>query len=196
MPHLSGVFEQFPNLDKVSSLNLSAWLHIQVDKHNLANILGNRIIYPQTVALTKSDLEIDLAILREALKQRPALVYEPQTNKIYIPELFLQRFPPLTRLAGVIIEAINPKGVIQIYLKDKTQVKLLGSLISPPNVSKLVKDKGKIKIVVMGVEGTLSPNTLSISRIVAPQIKMKIENTSYSVPGGELGVVIDLRVKS
>lgn len=196
MPHLSGVFEQFPDLDKVSPLDLSAWLHIRVDEHNLANILGNRIIYPQTVSVTKLDLEIDLAILRVALKQRPALVYEPQTSKIYIPELFLSRFPPLTRLAGVITEAINPTGVIQIYIKDKNKVKLVGTLISPPDIAKIGKDKEKIKIIVDGVEGTLAPNSFSISQISAPQIKIKIENTQYTVSGGELGVIIDLRVKS
>lgn len=194
MPHLSGVFEQFPDLDKVSPQNLSSWLRIKIDKHDLVNILGNRILYPQTISINKSELEMDLAILREGLKQKPALVYEAQTNKLYIPETFLARLPPLARLAGVIIEAINPKGVIQIFLRGQNKVKLIGSLISPPDVEKLVSDKPKVRINVDGVEGTLNPGSLSISQIEAPQIKIKIEDKDYTVSGGELGVIIDMRV--
>lgn len=196
MPHLTGVFEQFPNLDKISPQNIVSWLRINIDEHTLINFLGNRILYPQTVALSKSELEIDLAILREAIRQKPALVYEPQANKLYIPELFIQRFPPLPRLAGIIIEAINPKGVIQIYTKDKNKVKRAGSLISPLDINKITGDKKKVKIVVNGVEGTLNPGTLSISQIGAPQVKIIIANKDYTVSGGELGVIIDLRVKN
>lgn len=195
MPHLTGVFEQFPDLDKVPGQNLLSWMQVKVDKHALVNILGNRILYPQTIAINKSEMEIDLAILREAVKQKPALVYEPQTNKLYIPELFLQRFPPPVRLAGVIIEAISPKGLIQIYLKSK-KAKLIGSLISPVDVNKLVSEQKKVKIVVDGVEGTLNPDTLSISRITDSQVKIKIGNKDYIVSGGELGVIIDLRINS
>lgn len=195
MPHLTGVFEQFPDLDKVLAQNLLSWMQVKIDKHSLVNILGNRILYPQTIAVNKSELEIDLAILREAVKQKPALVYEPQTNRLYIPELFLQRFPPLVRLAGVIIEAISPKGLIQIYLKSK-KAKLIGSLISPIDVNKLVSEQRQVKIVVDGVEGTLNPNTLSISRITDSQVKIKISNKDYIVSGGELGVIIDLRINS
>ncbi len=196
MPHLSGVFEQFPDLDKVSPQNLLIWLRIKVDEHALINMLGNRILYPQTIAINKSELEIDMAILREGMRQKPALVYEAQTNKLYIPEAFLNRFPPLARLAGVIIEAINPKGVIQILLKGQNKVKLIGSLISPAEAEKLSGDKAKIKINVDGVEGTLNPKTLSISQIEAPQVKIKIEDKDYTVAGGELGVIIDMRTSS
>lgn len=196
MPHLTGVFDQFSDLDKVSPENLSAWTRVKIDKHDLVNILGNRILYPQTISINKTEIELDLGILREGLKQRPALVYEAQTNKLYIPEMFLARFPPLSRLAGVIIEAINPKGVIQIFLRGQSKVKLIGTLISPPDLEKLVEGKSKIRISVDGVEGMLNPNTLSISQIEAPQVKIKIEDKEYTVSGGELGVIIDIRTNS
>lgn len=194
MPHLTGVFEQFPELDKVSSLNLLQWLNIKQDTHALSNILGNRILYPQTIALSESELEVDFAILREAVKQRPMLFYEPQLNRLLIPELFMQRFPPLAKLAGAIIEAISPKGVIQIYSKDKKGLTLVGSLISPVDIKSLKTENSKTKIIVDGVETELNLNTLYISQTPLPEVKIKIGNLDLKAQGGKLGVIIDLRV--
>lgn len=194
MPHLTGVFEQFSELDKVLPLNLAQWLNVKQDIHSLSNILGNRIIYPQTIALSKSELEVDFAILREAVKQRPMLFYEPQINRLLIPELFAQRFPPLTRLAGAIIEAINPKGVIQIYIKDKKGLTLVGSLISLVDTKNLKTENSKTKIIVEGVQTELNLDTLYIAQILLPEVKIKIGNTDIKAHGGKLGVIIDLRV--
>ncbi len=194
MPHLTGVFEEFPDLDRISSNDLKVWIREKIEEHSLVNLLGNRILYPQTVASSRMELEVDFAILREGLKQRPTLVYEPQTSKIFIPETFIQRFPTLQRLAGIIIEAISPKGVIQIYIKGESSVKLVGTLISPPDDKKLDAKESKVKVVVDGVEGFLNLNSLSISSVISPLIKIKLGVVDYSVSGGELGVIIDLRV--
>lgn len=193
MSHLTGVFDQFPELDKVLPQNLLQWLSVKEDLHFLANFLGNRVLYPQTIPLNKQELEIDFAILREAIKQKPMLFYEPQANKILIPEQFLQRFPPLSKLAGAVIEAINPKGVIQIFVKSQKKLELVGSLISPMDYKLDVKES-KAKIIVEGVETILNLNTLYISQTTSPEVKIKIGEADYKASGGKLGVIIDLRV--
>ena len=196
MPHLTGVFEEFPDLDKVTPGEISSWLRSKPETHVLVNFFGNRLLYPQTIALNPIESEIDFAILREGIKQKPGLVYDAQSNKIFIPQSFLNRFPPLTRLVGAVIEALSPKGEIQIYIKDKTTVKIAGTLISPTDIDQLAKDAKSLKIEVNGVESILNFNTLSISPINRPEIVVKIGNKSYKVIGGELGIIIDLRLKS
>ncbi len=196
MPHLTGVFEEFPELDKVTIAQIASWLTNKPENHTLSNFFGNRLLYPQTVAVNELDLEIDLAILREAIKQKPAIVSEPQKNKLFIPENMVTRFPPLSRLAGVLIEALSPKGISQIYIKDRNQVKLVGTLVSPSDLSKILKDKKIVKVLVDGVESRLNVDTISISPIASPEVKIKIEDTEYKVFGGELGVIIDLRLSS
>lgn len=192
MPRLTGVFEQFPQLDIVLPQNLLQWLSVKQDVHFLANVLGNRILYPQTIALNKQELEIDFAILREAIKQKPMLFYEPQTNKILIPEQFVQRFPPLAKLAGAVIEAINPKGVIQILIKRK-KLEKVGSLISP-DINRIKSESGKVRIIVEGKPSLLNLNTLYISQTSSSEVKIEIGEAEYKVSGGKLGVIIDLRL--
>lgn len=194
MPHLSGIFEEFPDLDKVSPLQIETWLKNKPEIHALANFLGNRLLYPQTVALSQSEMEIDLAILREAIKQKPALIADFQRSKLFIPQDYLYRFPPLPRLVGALIEAINPKGVYQIHIKNQNQLKLVGSLISPPDIEKLSQGKKEICVDVGGFASKLRVNTVSISRIEASEVKVIIGGNEYKVNGGELGVIIDLRV--
>jgi hypothetical protein len=194
MPHLTGVFEEFPDLDKVTSAQIGAWLVTKPEVHTLANFFGNRLLYPQTVAVNEMDMTIDLAILREAVRQKPTVVSDPQRSKLYIPEAMVLRFPPLSRLAGVLIEALSPKGVNQIYVKNKNQVKLVGTLISPPDLKKMIEDKTSVRVAVDGVENKLNLNTISISPITSPEVNIKIETQDFKVFGGELGVIIDLRV--
>lgn len=194
MPHLSGVFEEFPDLDKVSPLQIVSWLKNKSEMHTLANFFGNRLLYPQTIALNQSEIDIDLAILREAIKQKPASVSDFQINKLYIPQDYVYRFPPLPRLAGALIEAINPKGIYQIYIKNKNQLKLVGTLISPADIEKLALDKKEINVAVNGIEGKLRVNTISISQIKSSEVRIVIGSNDYKVNGGELGVIIDLRV--
>lgn len=196
MPHLTGVFEEFPDLDKVTVVQIASWLVNKPENHTLSNYFGNRLLYPQTVAVNELDMEIDLAILREAIRQKPAIVSEPQRNKLYIPENMVTRFPPLSRLAGVLIESLSPKGINQIYIKNRNQVKLVGTLVSPQDLSNIVKDKKVVKVLVDGVESRLNINTISISPITSPEVKIKIEDEEYKVYGGELGVIIDLRLTS
>lgn len=195
MPHLTRVFEEFPDLDKVTPGEISSWLRSKPETHVLVNFFGNRLLYPQTIATNHEELEIDFAILREGIKQKPDLVYDAKGNKIFLPQLFLDRFPSLPRLAGSIIEALNPKGEVQIYIKDKSTVKIAGTLISPEDIELLAKYKS-VKVEVNGVLSTLDTNTLSISPINQAEVKIKIGDKSYKVIGGVLGIIIDLRLKS
>src|SRR3989344_5607683 len=131
MSKLSGLFDQFKYLDQIPTIDISRWLTIKVDNPTIENFLGNRIIYPQTLPLTKGELELDLAILREAIKRQPEVLYQASTNKLVIPESYQNRFGSLEALIVALVEALNFIQVTYIYLKTGQSEKLIGSVIKP-----------------------------------------------------------------
>jgi hypothetical protein len=194
MPHLSGVFDQFPDLEKANIDQLLAWMSKKPERHALINFLGNRVLYPQTIPLNQSDLEMDFAILRAAIRLRPSLVFQPQTNKIIIPKIFADRFPPLRTMVLSIIEGINPKGIHFIYLKDGAQLKIIGSVISPLNPQRLSAD-GKTVVLATGkTRQSLSVNTISVVSLPVSEAKVVLGNEEFKALGGDVGVIIDLRL--
>ena len=195
MPHLTGFFAEFPDLDKIPPGDIAGWLKNKPESHVLINFFGNRLLYPQTIAQNQKDLEMDFAILREALKQKPEVVYDPKSSRILLPELYIDRFP-LARLAGAVVEALSPDGITQIYVKDNKTVKLAGTLIRPHEIEDLAKAGSSVKIEVGGVAGVLKINSLNISQIEGSGQKIKIADKEYIVNGGILGIIIDLRINS
>src|SRR3989344_3254913 len=196
MPKLVGIFSYFKDLDKVSPADISSWLRFKGDIHILANFIGNRIIYSQTVPINKLDLDIDMAILREVIKKTPEYFYLKKEDKIIISKDLKERFPPLSKLVTIIIETINPKGLITIHLKEGNNYQFLGTLIAPENIEGLFKGKQSVSVVVNGVATQLLKNSLSISGVNKVTLQIKIgDSKEISVNGGQLGIVIDLRDK-
>lgn len=194
MPHLSGVFDEFPDLDKVSIDEILSWISQKPEIHFLVNFLGNRIFYPQAVPLTRNELELDLAILRVAIKLKPSLVYEPQTNKIIIPKLFVDRFPPLTAVAQAIIEGVTPKGVHNIFVKDRNQYRLVGSVISPLSPQKLCKDENSVIFTGLAIQKALPLRVISLVETPVSEVTVRLGDEEFKAAGGEVGVFIDLRM--
>lgn len=194
MPHLSGVFDEFADLDKTKPEELLAFLKQKPEIHFLVNFLGNRILYPQAIPLTLQELELDLAILRKGIKLKPSLVFEPQTNKIVIPKLLIDRFPDIGTLVQTIIESINPKGVHLIFIKDGTGTRLVGSVVSPLNPSKLSVNSKTVAYFEEKGERQLSLGSISFVPSLAREVNIKLGSEEYKVAGGELGIIVDLRL--
>lgn len=199
MPHLSGVFDEFPDLDKVSTEEIASGLKKKLEVHALNNFFGNRLLYPQAVSLNMEDLQIDLAILRQAIKLKPSLVYEPQANRIVIPIRFIERFPVLEWLIQAVIEGINPKGEHLIYIKNQNQGEgkpvwqLIGSVVSPLNPQKLSSDEKTVSYKSIESEKSLLLGQLNIIKSQAKELKITLGNEEFTVAGGEAGIFIDLR---
>src|SRR3990167_9440024 len=112
MPKLTGLFSSFDDLDQISPEAIASWLKPAPELTSLENYLANKILYPQAVPLTKHDMQIDLAILREALRMNGPKPGEQKSNallggnpflnitlrKILIPERFLDFVPDLASL--------------------------------------------------------------------------------------------------
>lgn len=128
MNKLIGVFENFRYLDQIPTSDISKWLKTKINDTDLENFIGNRIIYPQTLPMNSLELEIDLAIFREALKRQPEVLYDRRLNKIIIPGEFQQRFGTFERLIKAITEVLILKKNTKIYLKEDNNIKLIGSI--------------------------------------------------------------------
>lgn len=193
MPHLSGVFDEFPDLDKASFEEIASGLSFKVDKHFLVNYLGNRILYPQLIPITPQELEIDLAILRVGVRLKPGLFFEPQTNRILISKIYEDRFANLLLLVKAIVEGVNPKGVHMVFIKENSNMTLAGSVVSPINAQKLSEDGKTVKFTGLGIERMLPLETITIMQTPVKSAKIKLKDEEYDVAGGRLGILIDLR---
>lgn len=187
MPKLSGVFEFFRDLDKI---NLSHLAKSKGQIKSIENFIGNRILYPQTVPLTKLDLRLDFAILAEGLKDQSQVIYNKWSRKIVIPEDLETRFPTLFDLVKLIIQCINPKGVTDLYLRNKLGSNLIGSIVTPRTLT--IEDLGNI--LVNDKKINLQFGSVAIIPSKERHLSIKIgKNDAVSASGGSLGVLVDLR---
>ena len=128
MNKLIGVFEYFRYLDQIPTSDISKWLNTKIKETDLENFIGNRIIYPQALPISNLELDIDLALFREALKRQPEVLYDRRLNKIIIPIEFQTRFGSFEKLIKAITEVLILKSDTQIYLKEEGNIKLIGAI--------------------------------------------------------------------
>lgn len=202
MSKLSGIFEIFPNLDELSPDKILVDLKSPPSEITLENFLANRILYPQAVPVNPEDLDLDLAILREALKIAPSKkFYDEQNKKIYIPENFLARFPDIKKLAFCFVEGLQPQDMVQLIIVGTTHKELLGSFIP----LKFEDKKGRVDLDIEGIKLTISAGKL-IQVPCSPlhchiQFKgkgVRLHGKSegvFEASGGRLGLLIDGRKK-
>lgn len=187
-------FEVFENLDleNLDPQMVSKWIKFQIEKIFLENHIANRLLYPQAVALTKQDMQIDLAILREAIRKNPQPIYDKFGNKIIIDQKLIDRFASLKRLLMAIMDVLPIKNLTTISIKNNTLTSVVGSIVVPQTVfaTKLVP------IWLDEQQFNLRVGFLSLLSSVKKKIKVKLDGgEEFLAYGGELGVAIDLRGK-
>lgn len=186
MPTLTGVFGQFRNLDKIPIEKIRQWLKNKGEIHQLQNFIGNRIIYSQTISPTAEDLEIDLAILREAIRLEPQVVFNKLTNKINLPAELIGRFPPLYQLVMAIVSVMRLSGITQVYLKNPHQ--LVGTVIT-------VKPNLLARVVAVSVNGQIKKiptNGMTYLKADGHYVRLKIgDQEQQLVSGGQFGILVN-----
>lgn len=214
-----GLFDSFDNLDQISAEAVSSWLKPVPQLTQLENYLANKILYPNSLSVTKQDMQIDLAILREALKMNAPK--EPQkTNallggnpflnitlrKILIPARFLAFVPDLATLTMVFIDALLFNRTRKDWFQDIWTIvltsntdEIVGSLLLPQ-----FEDKNALmQVTLTGKNYEIRPGNL----IVLPCPKERCEigyrlqrgkilgksESAIEIYGGKMGLVIDGR---
>lgn len=189
MPKLSGPFTQFKNFDQINLGKILSKLKSHGDINVLENFFGNRIIYPQTVPVSATDMEIDLALFGEALISQPELILG-KNNSIILTEDLTRRFSPLLNLLKSIINNLNLPPVAGIYFKKANTLNLVGSVFSP-KVS--IPKSTKVDLMINGQSLKILPGSFSILPFTERKLRLTINNSpEIEVSGGELGLVLDL----
>ena len=218
MAKFSGLFDSFDNLDQVNLENVGSWLKRSPPPPQLENYLANRILYPQIVPLSPQDMEMDLAILREALKltfiqmQKDDTLLEenPFLNstlrKILIPRRFLNYVPDLKKLTWTFVDAIPRPGKRGDFFADLWTIvltddadEIIGSLLLPEFKSQ----SAQMELNILGNSYKIKAGSLVVIpcpkerceisyRIYLGKILGKEEN-SVEIFGGNLGIMIDGR---
>lgn len=217
MPQFIGLFDSFDNLDQIKVEDIAAWLKTPLQQHQLENYLANRILYPQTLPMNAFDMEIDLAILREALKltlnqtkQNNFLADSPflsmTLRKILIPSRFLNAIGDLKKLTWAFVDALPIDLKRKDWFEDLWSIVLTndidetaGTLILP----EFAGSSGEIEVNIMGHSYKVKVGSL----LIIPCLKDKCEasyklkqgkllgksENSLQVSGGRLGIMIDAR---
>jgi hypothetical protein len=192
MPQLGGVFNLFSDLDMISATELTL-PGLQIDHHVLENHLANRILYPQTHAQTKQELDLDFSILHWALIKHPEVLFNQSQNRVVLPAIAQEYFPPLTRLIATVLLALPLDKVTDIWLKGYNNQQLLGSVIPRTMLQKL-NITGELIVTIQNQQKTMIPGQLNLIPVEDKQVKITLnQQLAFNAIGGSLGVFIDFR---
>ena len=219
MSKLSGLFSSFDNLDQLDINLVSSWLKNPPSAAQLENYIANKILYPQILAISESDMKIDLAILREVLRistpvskksEGSLLGNNPFLNitlrKIIIPEHFLQYVPDLATLTWVFVDGLlmhRERGDIfedlwTVVVADGIDY-VVGSVILPrfenraDSLDLKVSGQG-YKIKAGGLSVVSCPkDRCEIAYRVDKGLLLGKKESALEIYGGKLGLMIDGR---
>lgn len=206
MPKVTGVFDLFEDLDTISVENVMRWLKRPPDPLILYNFLANRVLYPQSISVSKEEMEWELAFLREALRLNPEFLNQ-STKKIIIPEVFVNRVSDLSSLVLAFVDAYilgwtaknSGENVWTLILRNEEKDEIIGSVLMP----EFHLESGNIAISVL--EKNIQTPKGGVSIIPCPHDRclvnykvvggkvLGIEQGSISMYGGRLGILIDGR---
>jgi len=220
MLKLTGLFDSFDNLDQIPIENIASWLKPVPNLIQLENNLANKILYPQTLPLTESDMKIDLAILREALringpklnlgKNNPLLGDNPFLNitlrKILIPQRFLTFVPDLIAITWAFVDALLLNRRKEDFFWDLWTVvltddadEIVGSILLP----QFIGEGSVMELKLLNKNYKIRPGSLTV--IPCPKDRCEIaykfnqgkilgkEENAVEIYGGKLGLMIDGR---
>lgn len=220
MQNVSGLFDSFDNLDQIDVASLIPYIKNPPSQEQLENYLANKILYPQTLPLTKADMQIDLAILREALRingptlgqaEGPLLGDNPFLNitlrKIIIPERFLTYVPDLVSLSWAFVDGLLLNRRKEDWFEDIWTI-VIADDINEVVGSVLLPQFGTLgdnmNLSLLGKDYTILAGSLTL--VSCPQSKCQIsyklsngqilgrQNSAVEVYGGRLGLMIDGRM--
>lgn len=221
MVKLTGLFDTFDNLDSLEAENIVRWLKPIPQTVQVENYLANKILYPQTVPVTKEDMQLDLAILREALRingPKSRMVggsdllgdnafLNITLRKIVIPQKFLQFMPDLVSITWAFVDGLLLERKRQDWFEDLWTVvvsddtdQIVGSVLLPQFQSNL----SKLNLAFQGKNFEVRPGSLTV--LPCPfercEITFKFNQGKFmgktesvlELSGGNLGLIIDGRM--
>lgn len=207
-----GLFEPFENLENLSIDEITEWLNPIPQIINLENHLANRILYPQTLPVTKEELQIDLAILRAVLRKlsktgKAGQYLDSKSHELIIPSKLINSIPNLNQLMWAFVDGLlsgidKTKGADNLWL-----VVLSGELNEVMGTLLIPSFEGTEDLMQLGIQGKIykvKPGNLTVipcnsdnCRVIYKISKGNLMGTKESavdLRGGKLGIMIDGRI--
>lgn len=203
MLQFGGFFDHFPKTDSLAFEKVARWISKKYDPKLLENILGNKLLYPQTVPIDIDQLDFDFGLLRELIRLNPkAFSQKPNWKEVTIPAELVPYFPDFAKLALSFIDVLPLKDISTFYIQDlpKNHRVCLVSVLRPtPN-----QNFGSISLEIEG--NKFQVNIGSVSKLTVPAKVVSVnfesksatlfnkETISIEVESGQLGIMIDSRL--
>lgn len=203
------LFEDFADLSQISAEKV--YRHLQSPYLNKSkvvwdiklvdNYLANRVVYPRIVPVDAFYWMLDLAILREALKEQGKNYLNPRSKKVFIPQRWLEGTTEMFSLVLAFVDAFNLQEVWSV-ISFGTRMESLGTIIKPVKVS----PQGEMVLSLLGnLSQKYTIKAGSITQIPAPVSKVDVSleikgalllgrtTLTLEVGGGVLGLMVDTR---
>lgn len=199
MSKLTGVFSKFRYLDKIALGDLGAFYKVKRTVFTPEDFLGNRILYPQTLAITKDELNMDFGILIEAVKKEPATFYDVKNTSLVIPEEVMLRFPGLPKLVKTLATALDIQGILPVVI-IKGGRKRVGSILRLPFSHKGASQKDYLELLVNNQNVRVKVPGFSDIKVGDSEVSLKILGDGkqfkmikeMKASGGPLGILVDI----
>ncbi len=198
-------FQDLPNLHTLDPKNILLHLSGKFNLGQIENYLANKVLYPQIVPITQTDLVIEIAILKEVVRLDPTRFYNNQSHRIFVYPELLTLFPNPLHLVYLVLDVVRPLAMTTVTLKGEIS-RDIGTYIKP----QIKNPKGVVNIELREknvVTGKVFPLQIgSITPIPALFDKADITFSSndatlfssnkidLEVAGGEIGIIVDTRL--
>lgn len=179
---LTGFFEKFPEIENIPFEAIQANLPTHIESHTLQNFIANRIIYPQTIASTTQDLDIDFVLLKLILSQKPNYFYDPKQARITLPTDIQLRFPPLPRLLTTLIQQLKLADISSVIDEQKN---LLFNIIS----LQLPKVDSLFNLKLNNKQYSFARGSITI----LPPQKLPLELNKRLITFGKFGLIVHVQ---
>ena len=192
MTALTGIFATLPGIENIPPEGIQKWVKTRMGDHTIENYLANRIMYPQTIAISLEDKQIDQAIIQEYIARNPAYFYNPLTHKLNIPQGVTHYIQPTHDLMLILCSLLSLSPITPVFISDGNSVKDVGSILVPNPLPVA----SKINVSFNGQNQILEKGKFYHFPISDQHIKLKFDTQNeILVSGGPLGVTIDLRIR-
>lgn len=183
MDHLPNIFKNFDNLYEVNVADIQSRLGVSLPPIVIENYVANRLLFPYAIPSTKQESQLELAILGAVVSHNSGFFYNQALQKITIPPEYNLVYQNINQLVEVVISNVGLVSQATIVIPNLTGHNTTGSAIAIPASPKpitVVYDNLKAEFVT-GNFLHLPPK---------PTNSITIDNTSYTLTPGELGVYI------
>ena len=181
---LPSVLSQFTNLEQIDPKLVAAQSKLAFNLSQIENYVANKQLFPHTIPISISEMNVELAILSQVVKLNSNFFYNNNLKKIIIPEEFDDYYKGRDALIKAVCLGLDLSGVSQIVIRQNTNTNLSGSVV--------VRKTPNKKVAVM-----ISPNTYtqnvpatSLYTLNSSPCSATIDGEVFSLQGGSLGLTL------